>query len=209
MWILWLVFAALLIAGEVLTTGFFLLWFGVGAAVAAVTIVFLPKGGSPQILLRKHVQSEAFLRGHPVDYVTAMNEYLPVFVKRQEGPFDPVARALPPEGGAIHLREKRPGFYRVGLSAKSPVVLELNAHYYPGWRAFLDGKPVSIGPLGQAPLSASGLVRVPVPEGDHEVRIEFGRTPLRLALDLVSLAALLVGLGMLVGAWHTRRLLRP
>ena len=36
MWIIWLVIAALLLAGEVMTTGFFLLWFGVGAAVAGL-----------------------------------------------------------------------------------------------------------------------------------------------------------------------------
>jgi len=35
-WIIWLIVAALFLAGEVLTTGFFLLWFGVGAVVAAV-----------------------------------------------------------------------------------------------------------------------------------------------------------------------------
>ena len=36
MWIIWLVIAALLMAGEAATTGFFLLWFGIGALVAAV-----------------------------------------------------------------------------------------------------------------------------------------------------------------------------
>jgi membrane protein implicated in regulation of membrane protease activity len=30
-WIIWLIVAALFLVGEVLTTGFFLLWFGVGA----------------------------------------------------------------------------------------------------------------------------------------------------------------------------------
>jgi membrane protein implicated in regulation of membrane protease activity len=34
-WIVWLIIGALLIAGEVLTSGFFLLWFGIGALVAA------------------------------------------------------------------------------------------------------------------------------------------------------------------------------
>ena|SRR6266545_4310616 len=34
-WIIWLIIGAVLIAGEVLTTGFVLLWFGVGALVAA------------------------------------------------------------------------------------------------------------------------------------------------------------------------------
>ena len=36
MWIIWLVIAALLMAGEVATTGFFLLWFGIGAGVTAL-----------------------------------------------------------------------------------------------------------------------------------------------------------------------------
>jgi len=34
-WIVWLIIGALLIAGEVLTAGFFLLWFGVAALFAA------------------------------------------------------------------------------------------------------------------------------------------------------------------------------
>jgi membrane protein implicated in regulation of membrane protease activity len=35
-WWLWFGFAALFIIGEVLTLGFFLLWFGIGAAVAGI-----------------------------------------------------------------------------------------------------------------------------------------------------------------------------
>jgi membrane protein implicated in regulation of membrane protease activity len=35
-WLLWMILAAILVVGEVFTAGFFLLWFGVGAAVAGV-----------------------------------------------------------------------------------------------------------------------------------------------------------------------------
>ncbi len=35
-WIIWLIIAAIFVVAEVLTPGFFLLWFGVGAIVAAV-----------------------------------------------------------------------------------------------------------------------------------------------------------------------------
>lgn len=35
-WVIWLIIAAIFIAVEVFTPGFFLLWFGVGAAVAAI-----------------------------------------------------------------------------------------------------------------------------------------------------------------------------
>ncbi len=35
-WLLWMILAAILVVGEVFTAGFFLLWFGIGAAVAGV-----------------------------------------------------------------------------------------------------------------------------------------------------------------------------
>ncbi len=38
-WIIWFVFAAIFIVGEILTAGFFLLWFGIGAVVAGVLAI--------------------------------------------------------------------------------------------------------------------------------------------------------------------------
>src|SRR5581483_5862908 len=38
-WLIWVVIAAVLIAAEVMTTGFVLLWFGVGALAAALALV--------------------------------------------------------------------------------------------------------------------------------------------------------------------------
>jgi membrane protein implicated in regulation of membrane protease activity len=38
-WMLWLALAAICIVGEIFTAGFFLLWFGIGAAVACVLAV--------------------------------------------------------------------------------------------------------------------------------------------------------------------------
>ncbi len=35
-WIVWMIFAALMVVGEIFTAGFFLLWFGVGAFVAGL-----------------------------------------------------------------------------------------------------------------------------------------------------------------------------
>ena len=35
-WYIWMIIAALFVVGEIFTAGFFLLWFGVGAAVAGV-----------------------------------------------------------------------------------------------------------------------------------------------------------------------------
>ncbi len=43
-WVIWLIVAAIFVAAEVLTPGFFLLWFGVGALAAAV-VAMLGVGG--------------------------------------------------------------------------------------------------------------------------------------------------------------------
>src|SRR5262249_54121675 len=49
-WIIWLILAALFLAGEVLTTGFFLLWFGLGAIVAALLALLGINGLAFQIV---------------------------------------------------------------------------------------------------------------------------------------------------------------
>ena len=46
-WLIWMVVAAIFVIGEILTLGFFLLWFGIGAAVAGILAMF-GLGGSWQ-----------------------------------------------------------------------------------------------------------------------------------------------------------------
>ena len=45
-WILWMIFAAICIVGEIFTMGFFIFWFGIGAAIAGVVALL---GGGPVI----------------------------------------------------------------------------------------------------------------------------------------------------------------
>ncbi|TET48316.1 NfeD family protein [Candidatus Aerophobetes bacterium] len=46
-WLIWMVIAAAFVIGEIFTLGFFLLWFGIGAAVAGILAIF-GLGGSWQ-----------------------------------------------------------------------------------------------------------------------------------------------------------------
>ena len=39
-WLVWMVIAAIFIIGEIFTAGFFLLWFGIGAAAAGILAIF-------------------------------------------------------------------------------------------------------------------------------------------------------------------------
>lgn len=50
-WIIWLVIGALFAAGEVVTAGFFLLWFGVGALAAAIVALLGVSSLAVQIIV--------------------------------------------------------------------------------------------------------------------------------------------------------------
>jgi hypothetical protein len=72
---------------------------------------------------------------------------------------------------------------------------------WPGWRAALDGVDIPI-----EPQPGSGLIRLAVPAGDHGLELRLARTPLRLAAELVSLAALVAVIVLLVrGGGRLRR----
>ncbi|MCP4422698.1 MAG: hypothetical protein GY805_39315 [Chloroflexi bacterium] len=58
-------------------------------------------------------------------------------------------------------------------------------HYFPGWRARLDGELLPIVPDGK------GRLQFTLPAGQHTLEIYFGRTPVRWLADLLSLMGLL------------------
>ena len=70
--------------------------------------------------------------------------------------------------------------------------------YFPGWQAFLDGKPVPI-----RVTSPRGLIGVDVPAGDHELLLRFGETPFRLVADVISVLGLVA-----IAGWLASRLFR-
>jgi hypothetical protein len=71
--------------------------------------------------------------------------------------------------------------------------------YFPGWRAFVDGEPVSI--YVTSPL---GLIAVDVPSGNHELLLRFGETPFRLTANLISALGLVTIIGWLASRWFRR-----
>lgn len=176
-------------------------------AIVVMMAVLLPIYGPSAPLVRVHVQARVFLRELETDYVTSMNEYLPRTVQRTVPRFDDVAHVV--RGSAtLSGATREPGRYAVDVQATTRAVVELNAHWFPGWRAEVDGRPVRIGPGGDAPFDDGGLLRVAVPAGAHHVAARFGRTPLRAACDAISGATLLFVL-FLLGRAALRRRARP
>jgi uncharacterized membrane protein YfhO len=71
--------------------------------------------------------------------------------------------------------------------------LILNHVYFPGWKAYVDKKEVSLEALDQI-----GLMSLVLPFGRHEVRFSFERTPVRIVADLLSLLGIS---GLLLYLW--------
>jgi hypothetical protein len=76
-----------------------------------------------------------------------------------------------------------PSFLSSRVRASLPSLIQANVSYYPGWTATLDGAAVPI-----QVTSPQGQISLRVPEGDHRVDLEFRRTPLRVASELLSIA---------------------
>ena len=142
---------------------------------------------------------------------TSAGEYLPKGVKPTPIPALLAAYAegrtperldrstLPPAATAEALaRPLLGGTWRVSsATAFRARVLILD---FPGWTAYLDGRPTAITPEPQA-----GLMGVDVPAGEHTLSIRFEDTPGRLFANSLSLAvALLVVAAVAFRRWRPR-----
>jgi hypothetical protein len=97
-------------------------------------------------------------------------------------------------GNATAARlEKRTGRERWRVEVQSDsATLAFPTLYWPGWYAKVDGER---RPLRPAP--SLGTLALELPAGEHDVILVLGRTPVRLAAELISLVALLISLVLL------------
>lgn len=140
---------------------------------------------------------------------TIRHEYLPRWVKPRPyiGPeqFSPDTppRAIPVNGGLVSAerleREPTRRLWRVE-AGDAGVEVAFPLHYWPGWQATVDETEVNT-----EPAVGSGYLTLDVPPGAHLVEIRLGRTPLRLAAEVASLAASLGVLILPVAAWYRGR----
>ena len=80
----------------------------------------------------------------------------------------------------------------VEVRAETEVTLIFYTYYYPGWQAYVDGKPVPIRPEGKY-----GLIALEVPKGQHRVILRFEDTPLRFWAQILSLVSFAVAIALL------------
>lgn len=133
---------------------------------------------------------------------TSFGEILPIWVQSlpdasREGA--PLERATLRRGIRVVEEDLRPTERRIVLYAPQPSTATFNILYFPGWRVYVDGNPVTA-----QPAPSTGLIQASVPAGWHDLVVRFEETPIRLAADLVSVGGLVVLLALVGVTFRSR-----
>ncbi len=111
---------------------------------------------------------------------------------------DPAARSLvegpvgefrQDAGGRIAIQQADADHYTLKVSLDSPSLVRAAVPWYPGWRATVDGRPVALRIVDHA------LMGIPVPAGQHEVRLVYRSTAFLIGAG-ISLATVLLLFGL-------------
>ena len=123
-------------------------------------------------------------------------------------PEDHVGRwTLPDDAGSVKAETVRNHELILKADVPAATTLVLNSPAFPGWRAWIDGREVS---LSREP--EFGYLTIQVPAGVHRVHAIFADTPIRRMANIATLASLGACAVLLTGGpaarrWrgHTRR----
>jgi 6-pyruvoyl-tetrahydropterin synthase-like protein len=99
------------------------------------------------------------------------NEYLPIWAKGNVTK----SRHPIPLNAATHITNIKINTSKMSFtySHQESAKVVIPWHYYPGWKATVDGKNAAIGATNE------GFILLLLPEGKHFVSINFGSTPAR------------------------------
>ncbi len=129
------------------------------------------------------------------DSTTVQNEYMPKWV--QGTPGKPLSK-ITTTGGIVNNIIDRQSFLAFTSTATTSSQVIIATVYFPGWKATVDSRVVSI-----TPQRRTGFITFSVPSGSHSVQVKFKETPVRVGADMVSLVALLF---VIVGVvWESKQ----
>jgi len=127
---------------------------------------------------------------------TINDEYMPIWVLEK-----PERRALQKieveAPGEIVSSDIKPAKYQALIRTPNEVDVKVNTIYFPGWQVDVDGTRQTIDYQNK-----HGLITFPLPKGRHEVIIKYGKTPVHLASEIMSLLALIGTGGYLYFLWR-------
>src|SRR5262249_7252719 len=110
-------------------------------------------------------------------------------------PYNPAAASVVSGDAQVRETARTPFSWSGQVAAKTASRLQMAIAYYPGWTVRVDGRPFEITP------SPSGLMELPLPAGEHQVAVSWGRSGARRLGETISLVALAV---LAIGVWRFR-----
>ncbi|MFQ6014166.1 MAG: 6-pyruvoyl-tetrahydropterin synthase-related protein [Anaerolineae bacterium] len=147
---------------------------------------------------------------------TSVGEYLSIWTKKRPYGSPLVAAYLDgepiskldleniPSSVRVEKVEESTVVHRYRLTSSEPFTATLLTLYFPGWRVYVDDRPV--------PINVSypyGLMEVTVPAGEHSLLLRFEDTPIRVIANSWTLAAVAIVVVFLPLAWPFRRMIKP
>lgn len=120
-------------------------------------------------------------------------DYLPLTIWTKQRPENLPENKVVVSGGGISYENNEKLNYSAMVLANKASIVNYYSYYFPGWKAFVDAKPVEI-----IPSLPYGNISFQVPPGQHKVEINFVRTPICWISEIVSVSTLLV---LLLGIW--------
>src|SRR3990167_6513572 len=123
------------------------------------------------------------------DTTTVRDEYMPIWVKeKQHGRSNEKLEIVSGNARIVKQMIKAVN-YKTTIESESESEILVNAVYFPGWQVKVGNKIQKINFE-----NTNGLITFSLPKGRHEVIIKYGKTPVHLASEIISLMAL-VGIG--------------
>jgi hypothetical protein len=113
---------------------------------------------------------------------TSSNELMPLWVKAQ--PIQRFENKI--EGVSTNDLSYKSNTIKFNSSLNSGKTATINQVYYPGWKAYVNGKETNISYNNNF-----GVMKINVPSGSNSITLRFTETPFRLFTDLVSLVSLI------------------
>jgi len=104
------------------------------------------------------------------------------------------------EGAMVEMVRHGGGSEEIIVRSSQEATIQFYTYYFPGWRGYVDGQEVPI-----RPGEPYGLITLDVAAGEHQVKIRFGDTPIRVVGKVISLLSFGLSLFLLRG--DLRRLL--
>src|SRR3989344_4756924 len=123
------------------------------------------------------------------DTTTVRDEYMPIWVLEKPN-FRADKKLEIVSGNARIVKQTIKAVnYKTTIESESESEILVNAVYFPGWQVKVGNKIQEINFE-----NTNGLITFSLPKGRHEVIIKYGKTPVHLASEIISLVAL-VGAG--------------